>query len=120
MQKILIVEDNRDLASLLKLRLEKEGFSVDIVTGGLALLAYLRGAEEPDALILDLYIPEKSGVELLGSITSRWLRTKIFIYSAQVRWKATCLRYPTVIRFFSKDENSEDLVAAVKEELTAS
>lgn len=120
MQKILIVEDNRDLAALLKLRLEKEGFSVDIVHGGLALLARLRDGAEPDAVILDLFIPEKSGVELLGSVTSRWTQAKIFIYSAHVRWKPTCMRYPAVCAFFSKDENAEDLVAAVKAELSAS
>ena len=119
MEKILIVEDNKILSSILKLRLEKDEFSVDIINGGLALLAYLRDAGEPDAVILDLFIPEKSGLELLGSLTNKWRRTKIFIYTAQVNFKSTCLRYPAVCRFFSKNEDIQDLIAAIKEELRA-
>ena len=117
MEKILVVEDNKALSSILKLRLEKDGFSVDIVEGGFALLTYLRNAEEPDAIILDLFIPEKSGVELLASLVNKWKKAKIFIYTAQVKYKSTCLRYPAVCHFFSKNESIQDLVEAIKKEL---
>jgi len=117
MEKILIVEDNNTLGSILKQRLEKDGFSVDIVGGGFALLAYLRDAEEPDAVILDLFIPEKSGLELLDSLVNKWGKSKIFIYTAQVNLKSTCLRYPAVCSFFKKTEDMQSLIDAIKEEL---
>ena len=117
MEKILIVEDNKTLSSILKIRLEKDGFSVDVVAGGIALLAYLRDAEEPDAVILDLFIPERSGLELLDSLTSKWEMAKIFVYTAQVNSKSVCLKYPTVCRFFSKNEDMQSLIDAIKEEL---
>ena len=117
MEKILVVEDNKVLSAILKLRLEKDRFSVDIIEGGLALLTYLRDAGEPDAIILDLFIPEKSGLELLDSLVNKWKKTKIFIYTAQVKYKSTCLRYPAVCHFFSKNSDAQDLVEAIKKEL---
>lgn len=117
MGKILVVEDNKILSSILKQRLEKEGFSVDVIGAGLALLAHLRNGEEPDAIILDLFIPEKSGLELLDSLSNKWRKARIFIYSAQVQWKSRCLKYPSVSRFFSKSDDIQDLIKAIKEEL---
>lgn len=112
-----MVEDNKILSSILRLHLEKDGFSVDTIEGGLALLAYLRDAEEPDAIILDLFIPEKSGLELLDSLVNKWEKAKIFIYTAQVKYKSMCLRYPAVCRFFNKNEAIQDLVETIKKEL---
>jgi len=117
MEKILVVEDNKILCSILKARLEKDGFSVDTIEEGLALLAYLRDAEEPDAIILDLFIPEKSGLELLDSLVNKWKKSKIFIYTAQVKYKSTCLRYPAVCHFFNKSEDIQNLIEAIKTEL---
>ena len=117
MEKILVVEDNKTLSLILKQRLEKDGFSVDIVEGGFALLAYLKDDKEPDAVILDLFIPEKSGLELLDSLVNKWGKTKIFIYTAQANLKSTCLRYPSVCRFFKKTEDTQSLIEAIKEEL---
>ncbi|MCX6934896.1 MAG: response regulator [Verrucomicrobia bacterium] len=119
MEKILVVEDNKTLSSILKQRLEIDGFSVDIVGGGFALLAYLRDGKEPDAVILDLFIPEKSGLELLDSLNNKWKNTKIFVYTAQANLKAICLRYPTVCRFFTKTEDMQFLIEAIKDELRA-
>ena len=119
MKKILVVEDNKALALILKTRLEKESYSVDVVNGGMALLAYLRESKAPSAVILDLFIPGISGLELLDSLTNKWKGTRIFVYSAQANLKSACLRYPGVCRFFSKSEDSQDLVAAINSELAA-
>ncbi len=117
MEKILVVEDNRALSAILRQRLEKDGFSVDVIEGGLALLAHLKNGEEPDAVILDLFIPEKSGLELLDALVNKWKKVRIFIYTAQVQWKSTCLRHPAVCRFFSKSDDAQDIIEAIKREL---
>ncbi|MDD5450149.1 MAG: response regulator [Candidatus Omnitrophica bacterium] len=117
MKKILIVEDNKAISSLLKLRLEKEGFSVDVVEAGFAMLAYLKETKEPDGIVLDLFLPERSGIELLNSLVSKWNSARIFIYTAQSRWKSTCLRYPSVRRFFNKTQDMAELIEAVKKEI---
>lgn len=117
MKKILIVEDSKVLCSLLKARLEHEGFSVDLIYSGLAMLSYMKENEEPDAIILDLFIPEISGIELFDSIVNKWKRTAIFIYSAHTKWKTMLANQPSVRAFFSKSDDMKDLVAAIKEEL---
>jgi len=117
MKKVLIVEDSATLSAVLRMRLEDAGFLVDSVAGGYELLAYLKKSAEPDAVILDLFIPEKSGIELLDTIVNKWTAAAIFIYSAQVSWKARLSAYPAVCRFFTKEDDMKDLIAAVREKL---
>lgn len=117
MKKVLIVEDNKILNAILRDRLEKEGFAVDIIESGLALLSYIRRGEEPDAVILDLFLPEKSGIELLDTIGNSWGRAAVFVYSAQAQLKGTCLRHPAVSNFFSKNEDVTFLIEAIKEKV---
>lgn len=62
-KKVLIVEDEVDIAQLVKHYLEKDGFRADIAkTGGEALK--LIKSERPDLIILDLMLPEMTGIEI--------------------------------------------------------
>lgn len=61
---ILLVEDDSFLASLLKNRLEREGFAVEIVTNGTEVLPFLRETP-PDLVLLDIILPGKLGFEIL-------------------------------------------------------
>ena len=65
--KILLVEDDQFLSSLLKNRLEKENFEVIPVYDGVEALARLR-AEKPDLILLDIILPGKSGFEVLEEV----------------------------------------------------
>jgi DNA-binding response OmpR family regulator len=67
--KILIIEDDRFLSSILKGRLEKEGFQViQAFDGdeGLDTLKTLR----PNLILLDLIMPKKSGFEVLEAMSA--------------------------------------------------
>jgi DNA-binding response OmpR family regulator len=65
--KILIVEDDRDIQYLYKLKLEREGFVVSAATDG---QQGLKLAEEivPDVMLVDLLLPEMNGAEMLTAI----------------------------------------------------
>jgi two-component system phosphate regulon response regulator PhoB len=67
MQKILIVEDERDIADLVGFNLERAGYSVlkahDGITG-----AELAIHERPDLVILDLMLPGKDGYGVFKEI----------------------------------------------------
>ncbi len=52
------------LATLLKFRLEKGGYTVDHVPDGRAVKDYLRG-ERPDIIVSDIMMPYCSGIELI-------------------------------------------------------
>ena len=63
MARILIVEDDRDIADLIEHYLQKAGHTVDRLASGSAVLARLR--ERPaDLLILDLMLPGMDGLQV--------------------------------------------------------
>jgi two-component system phosphate regulon response regulator PhoB len=67
--KILIVEDEIDVAELLAHHLRKEGFAVEIVDNGRVALNWLK-SERPALIILDLMLPELSGLDLCRIVKS--------------------------------------------------
>jgi len=70
MARILVVEDDHDIAQLVRRYLEKAGFSVDILSSGRDAVAALAD-RPPDMLILDLMLPHVSGLEICRAARSR-------------------------------------------------
>jgi two-component system phosphate regulon response regulator PhoB len=62
-RKILIIEDERDVADLLALNLRKGGFRVSTAADGASGLHSARD-DRPDFIILDLMLPKMSGLEV--------------------------------------------------------
>src|SRR5437763_4664084 len=67
MMRILIIEDDRDIADLVRRYLEKAEFSVEAVSNGREGLAALN-ARPPDLLILDLMLPQVSGADICRAV----------------------------------------------------
>lgn len=65
--EILLVEDEPEIAQLIKLTLEREGFSTRHCNDGLAALEVFRQLQ-PDLIILDLMIPGLDGLEVCARI----------------------------------------------------
>jgi two-component system, OmpR family, alkaline phosphatase synthesis response regulator PhoP len=61
--RILIVEDDPDIAQLVGRYLEKAGFTTELVSSGRAALASI-DARLPDAVVLDLMLPQVDGLEV--------------------------------------------------------
>jgi two-component system alkaline phosphatase synthesis response regulator PhoP len=68
-KKILIIEDEVDIAQLVKLYLDKDGFRTSIATTGVEGLTLIK-ADHPDMVILDLMLPEMDGLEICKKIRS--------------------------------------------------
>jgi len=114
-KKVLIVEDERDIAKILKTRLEAEGFLVDIVAGGLSALDYLKEKTAPDIIVLDLVLPDRSGIELLGSFHNAWPDTKIFIFTAHSEYKEKPYCFEKYMGgFFCKPDGMNKLIREIK------
>ncbi|MDR4466097.1 MAG: response regulator transcription factor [Nitrospira sp.] len=69
-KKILIVEDEPEIAQLVKHYLEKEGFRPSIAHTGVEALKLI-ASEHPDLVILDLMLPEIDGLEVCKSIRQK-------------------------------------------------
>jgi DNA-binding response OmpR family regulator len=63
MTRILVVEDDRDIADLVSRYLERAGFAVEILTSGRQALTAI-AERPPDVLILDLMLPHVDGLEI--------------------------------------------------------
>ena len=66
-QSLLVVEDETDIAELLRRVFSKEGWNVGVANTGLAALSAVR-REPPDLIVLDWMLPELSGIEVLKEI----------------------------------------------------
>jgi len=64
---VLVVEDDADIAGVLRRSLDKEGYEVRVAGDGEAALAE-SGVFEPDAVVLDLGLPKLDGVEVCRRI----------------------------------------------------
>jgi len=63
MQRILVVDDDPEILSLLKRGLSYEGYAVETASNGAEALAKAR-EKEPDLVVLDVMMPEMDGVEV--------------------------------------------------------
>lgn len=66
MNKILLVDDDRELTSLLKELLEMEGFNIVVAHDGEQALSLLDSSV--DLLLLDIMMPKKNGIDTLKEL----------------------------------------------------
>jgi len=66
-KRIILVDDEPDFCSIVQGQLEKEGFEVELAYNGVEGLEKIR-ANPPDAIILDVMMPEKDGYEVCNEL----------------------------------------------------
>jgi CheY-like chemotaxis protein len=119
--KIFIVEDNADIRQIYQLRFEVAGFKVVSSENGLDFITRI-SEEKPDAVLLDLMLPEMDGFTVLQTLknnfeTSGLKNTKIIAWSnlsedADIQ-KALAMGANYYLR--KSDYEGDDLVAKVKD-----
>lgn len=80
--RLLIIEDDRQLADEMKTGLERQGFTIDIANTG------LEGEEKAcvtdyDAVLLDLNLPDKDGIDILVFLRNSGRTMPVLIVSAR-------------------------------------
>ena len=81
-ERILIVEDEENIARVLQLELEFEGYETEIAyTGTEGLIKYREG--EWDLLLLDWMLPEMSGLDVLKRIRTSDTSTPVILLTAK-------------------------------------
>lgn len=80
--RVLVVEDDRKIASFIVSGLRQEGFSVDLADNGVDGF-HLASSESYDAAIVDVMLPKLSGLELIQGLRKDGNLTPVLILSAR-------------------------------------
>jgi two-component system OmpR family response regulator len=80
--RILVVEDEARLASLLRRGLVEEGHAVDLAADGEEALAWV-DVGDYDAIVLDILLPGIDGLEVCRQLRRRHVRTPILLLTAR-------------------------------------
>jgi DNA-binding response OmpR family regulator len=80
--RVLVVEDDAQIARVLRLELEREGYRVETASDGLSGLE--KALKEPDLIILDLMLPRMDGLEVCSRVRAK-SRVPIIMLTAKDR-----------------------------------
>ena len=81
-ERILVVEDERAIANLLRRGLALEGYSVEVADGGRAALDAVRD-RPPELVVLDLMLPDIDGLEVARRIREAGERAPVLMLTAR-------------------------------------
>lgn len=80
--RILVVEDERDLNSIIVKRLNKAGYSVDSCYDGEEALDYMKIGEY-DVILLDIMLPKLNGLDVVRTLRKNRDKTPVLLLTAK-------------------------------------
>jgi len=80
--RIILVEDEKDLASIIKKGLEENGYSVDMAHDGEEGL-YMAENYPADVIILDIMLPIMDGLTILKKLRAQEIKTPVLMLTAK-------------------------------------
>ena len=81
--RILVVEDERKVASFLRQGLQEEGHAVETAADGAAALDLLLESPGYDLVVLDLMLPKRDGFDVLKTLRERRVQTPVLVLTAR-------------------------------------
>jgi CheY-like chemotaxis protein len=118
-RKAVVVEDDKDIQYLYKLKLEREGFVVKTASNGVEGLAIIENFQ-PDIVLLDLMMPVMSGAEMLALMRAEdWgSNARVVILTNISKDEAPqALRFLHVDRYIVKAHHTPSQVVMIVQEI---
>lgn len=114
MPKVLLLEDDRDMVTLLRTFLELEGYTVSAMKLGESVLPLLE-RENPDVVLLDVFLAGQNGLQIMESIRlhPRLRSTRVVMVSG-MDVSAECMK-KGADAFLLKPYMPDDLVRLLKQ-----
>jgi DNA-binding response OmpR family regulator len=117
MKKILIVEDEPDVAETMRMLLERDGYAADVCLDPTQSFGLMKGH---DLLLLDIMMPRMSGRQVLSEMKKRGIEMPVIVVSAvgmpmEISDELN-KTYPGV-DFVAKTDMHTDLIRAVVEKI---
>ena len=114
---ILVVEDEPDIAELIKRQLEDSGYRVSVLGSGPAVVAVVEDSQ-PDLVMLDLILPDMDGMDVLRDLKANITTADVPVIVSTVvpddgsAWKLG------IVDYLTKPLSNEDLLRSVEKALT--
>ncbi|MES9882668.1 MAG: response regulator, partial [Sedimenticola sp.] len=83
--RLLLVEDDVEQAAALEQALRRAGFAVDLADNGIDA-EYLGEVTPYDAVVLDLGLPQRPGLEVLDNWRKKGLMMPVLVLTARDAW----------------------------------
>lgn len=80
--RIILIEDEKNLANIIKKGLQEEGYSVDAAHDGEEGL-YMAENIPADAIILDIMLPKMNGLQILKTMRKNNIKTPVLLLTAK-------------------------------------
>ncbi|MFA5336316.1 MAG: response regulator [Candidatus Omnitrophota bacterium] len=115
-KKILIIDDEIDLAKIAKERLEASGYTVVWASNGYEGLK-MAAKEGPDLILLDILMPKKDGFETLSALKADMLTWGIPVIMLSVKTESDMLfkaRELGAADYFIKTGDWKDLIKYIE------
>lgn len=120
--KVLIVDDERNIAELLAVILEHSGFQAQVCFEGRAAEARC-AAWRPDLLLMDVVLPDGDGLDFAAAICVRHPEIHAVIFSGQADLRPIAARMKRMgcagMRLMSKPVHPDELLAELREMMAA-
>jgi CheY-like chemotaxis protein len=83
--RLLVVDDNEDNRDMLARRLRRRGYQVSTAESGALALDMIGTANQYDAVLLDVMMPDITGLEVLAKLRTRFSKEQLIIVMATAR-----------------------------------
>ncbi len=85
--RILMVEDEEDIAFLIRFMLERHGFVVDHAADGRQAIERITDSSPPDLTLMDIMLPYHDGLELVERLRAQpgWEAVPVLMLTAKAR-----------------------------------
>lgn len=115
MKNILVVDDDRDLASMFKMRLESEGFKTDVVYDGKEAITSIE-KQVPDLIVMDALMPGMDGLATLKQINQMTdKRIPVIIVTGKALMIQEAFKLEGAEAFMMKPVDGANLVKQIRE-----
>ncbi len=81
--RILVVEDERKVASFIRQGLHEEGHTVELAGDGAAALELIEAEPAYDLIVLDVMLPKRDGLDVLKTLRARGVTTPVLMLTAR-------------------------------------
>lgn len=109
-KRVLLVEDDTEILTLLSLALGRGGYIVEKATDYREALEVLEKETKPDVILMDYYLPEVDGISLARTISNKNFNIPVILFTAAELEQVKHNLPPNIVDTIKKPFNIEEII----------